>query len=266
MTDQTEETRRPPSVTSVALIGAPKTGKSEVATMFAEKAGKELGDFEVLDDYPEIVQDLGLAVGIYGDYRVTNLIHYLRWAAELNAIRAEKNYITVGTAYESLAHGALLLEVLQQGVQTPDTQGRMMPEVHAMTALSLWIVNTFSYRYGFYIPRARGLEVVGAAGAEQQERTYADRIDMAIQVAFEKFRQSLQRLEGSPEDMADTMVETVVKIETQIKADEHPTLNPDGSFRQEFLDAQTAAYEQAMSEADVEAAAQETQRQLSPEA
>jgi len=205
---------------SVALIGAPGTGKDETAREFLKLATPWLKE---QDQNIILIKNVGaelegaydVAMGQFGGYR-ENL-----WGA-FNRIERERiteltgsSYISVGTVLESLAHAGVNYELTmlgnESGIITPDTQGELQKIQLAMTLLTFLFVDTFRYKFAFYIPRTEPIIIPGQD--ETQEQRYARRVDNALREVFSNFQLRIQILDQKTnEERAKVAFETIKEI------------------------------------------------------
>jgi len=215
---------------AIALTGAPGSGKNQVAWKFGELFTPYLEKYEhelkVIPNTGKIIeQSYDRAMGLFGDYNTTLWANYLRYEMEQDARKAGKSFITVGCVLDNMAHGGVKIEDIRTGLQTPDTEPRMMKEMHATTVMSFLFMDTFRYTFGFYLPAKEAIVLPGQE--EDATSPFNQRIDMALRTIYQNFGLRIQVLDQpSIDEQAQEMVDTVVRImengpdpEPEIEAD-----------------------------------------------
>lgn len=131
----------------IALIGAPGSGKSAVAT----KIAKELeGKTKIVDKYVEGLETkTGFAFGRLATIPQNFQVVFDRWTREQTAAKSYDNVITCGTVYETTIYTAI------HAHQSQTTEKDMLKHLEAQAAMQV-LVNveqtTLEYDLLFYLP------------------------------------------------------------------------------------------------------------------
>jgi hypothetical protein len=215
---------------SIALVGAPGSGKAKVAAEFKRisadwyaetsicgcdtesKQGCSKCDnpLQVIENAGNTIQDKGVAMGVFGGYAEDLRAYYLQNEQEQDTLADGRSFITLGTSLENLAHSGVTLENILTGVQTPDAARRAQQHQVTMTMLTFLFMERFRYTFGFYIPFAGSGLIL--PGSDDSERQYNQRIDNALRTIFVNFGFRVQTVEGTPEEQATEIFETVKRI------------------------------------------------------
>jgi len=206
---------------SVAVVGAPGSGKRAFVEAFAAAWSEDEFFAEhalrVLPNPGDRIEELGQAVGFFGDYRE----HLLAWAIsqerEMEARKDDVSYIVNGTALGNIAHAGANYETVMLGLQssglvTPDTQVRMQQLQSVLSSLT-FLLEHMGAKFAFYLPLAPAIEIPGQD--EDVARRHAQRVDNALQQVLAGFNMNLQRLDGTAEERAALAVSTIKQIMTE---------------------------------------------------
>lgn len=199
----------------IGVIGAPGSGKQKVIEKYQELASEWYTDndssLEVVANAGNVIQDdFDLAMGAFGGWEMDMRAFWNRVEREDQLRMANKSFIASGTAIEHLAHCGVNLESLIMGIQTPDQQQRVESYKVGMMALTFLFLGGFRYHFGFYIPHTGTSLIV--PGADQTENNYGMKVDNGIRQIFGNFGLRIQVLEGSSDEQAQEMFDTVKRI------------------------------------------------------
>lgn len=217
---------------SIALVGAPGSGKSEIATEFQriskdwfaeqasicscdadEKAGcSNCGNpLAIIGNSGNYLQDeTDTAMGVFGGYAEDLRAYFVQYEAEDVVRRNGQSFLTLGTVLENLAHSGCTLENILTGLQTPQAEHRARAQQITMSALTFLFMERFRYTFAFYVPYA-GANIV-LPGADDADRAFEARVDTALRTIFVNFGFRVQPLEGTAEESAQEIFETVKRI------------------------------------------------------
>lgn len=138
----------------IALIGAPTSGKTELAQALKES----LSNVYVVDDYiQEIESRSDNTLGHFGSYFGNLQVVVGRWEFERRAVRDHKpdHLITCGTMVESTVYNAVQALIQHDmdsgGVSLGALQNDRRASV-SMTLLGIIRYDTFDYDHVFYLP------------------------------------------------------------------------------------------------------------------
>lgn len=216
---------------SIALVGAPGSGKAAVAKEFhrisadwfaeshkvceCESDSKQgcsrcSNPLRIIENAGNTFQQDDIAMGVFGGWAEDIRAYYYQFEQEQSVLRDGLSFLTLGTSLENLAHSGVTLENILTGVQTPDAARRAQQHQVTMTLLTFLFMERFRYTFGFYVPH-RGPGVI-LPGGDDTEKQYQQRIDNALKTIFVNFGFRIQPLEGTVEEQAVTMFETVKRI------------------------------------------------------
>lgn len=133
----------------IALVGAPNSGKTELAQQLQEK----LENSKIVDDYiPALEQRSDVALGHFGTY-IGNIQSALaRWEAERIAAKDAENLICCGTIIETCVYAAIngLIQFNASGpIERPQMDQRSQI---ALMLLGVVALDTVDYDHLFYLP------------------------------------------------------------------------------------------------------------------
>jgi adenylate kinase family enzyme len=183
----------------IALIGAPGSGKTDLAKKLAEKY-----DANILDDYVEnIGKESNLAMADQASYIGNLYVILRRIAMERWLIEKEpdKNLITCGTLVESSIYATV--EALRY--QTEVHQVRI---IEFMKMLGLIIQDTWDYDHAFILNLDEDADSESVAG----------NIDASIFMAVNSFGLHYTPLTGDTEERFKQAVEDIEKRERELQA------------------------------------------------
>lgn len=226
-TETTEELRNPPF--SMAVIGAPGAGKTRLIQAFKE-ASKEwfdergLGELRTIDHIDRILEEKqNRAVGVYGDHYVALAMYFARQQFVDNATLNGECFITSGSLLDNLAHLQARLKLLQQMVQTPETEQLVAREVIAAQWLSTCIMDgRWRVNFVFLLPLPPQIVVPG-----QEKGTFPVEVDAILRDLNVKMRLGIPVLTGSTEEMVQQMIDS-------LNEHYHPEVDPSAVERVEL--------------------------------
>ena len=203
---------------SIALIGAPGSGKSDIAAAYKDIADpwfavNEAGPLNVIENPGNVIQDeLDTAMGLAGGWKEDLRVFFRRYEQEQKFRATNESFITLGTALENLAHCGVNMENIIRSIQTEEQQQALQIQQIAMTQLTYLFTSTFQYTFAFYVPKT-GV-ILSADGSEiDTEANYNRRVDEALRMVFANFGIRIQSLdEGSPEEKAKVVFDTIARI------------------------------------------------------
>ena len=200
---------------SIALIGAPGSGKQEITQAYKDIADpwfavKEAGALNVLANPGNVIQEeLNTAMGLFGGWKEDLRVFFRRYEQE-QAFRANgENFITLGTALENLAHCGVNMENIIRSIQTEEQQQALQIQQIAMTQLTYLFTSTFQYTFAFYVPKTDSIILPDASDSEDN---YNRRVDDALKMVFNNFGIRIQVLGGTVEEKAQEIFDTVARI------------------------------------------------------
>lgn len=200
---------------SLALIGAPGSGKQKLIEAFQEVAADYLAEndqeLHVIPNAGTVIEETyDQAMGAFGGYVEDQWANYIRHEAEIAAKAKGVSYITSGTVIENIAHCGVNMEAILGGITTPQTELRIQQNQVAMAALSMYFAERFRYTFGFYLPYKQKVII---AGQDEFEAHYQQRVDHGIQTVMQNFGLRIQVLdEPSYEEKAAAILATVQEI------------------------------------------------------
>lgn len=200
---------------SICLVGAPGSGKQALAEEFekisADYFAGQDSPFTVIHNSGNFLQDdADTPMGAFGGWAESLRAYYLQFEAEQEARLNGVSFLSLGTPVTNLSHAAVTLESILQGLQTPDAMRRAQQTSAAMALLSYLFMERFWYTFAFYVP---GASSVVLPGADDTERQYNQRVDMALRTAFVNFGARIQPLDQpTVEEKAEVMFETIKRI------------------------------------------------------
>jgi hypothetical protein len=159
---------------SIALVGAPGSGKQAVMDAFCAQIGpdpfwKDQNIVALANAGKVLEENYDTPMGVFGDYKENLFAHFLRAEMEMRAFGQGYSVITAGTVIENMAHGGVKIEDIRNGLTTPDQEMRLMKEMHATTVMSFLFQDTFRYTFGFYLPLPETSLIL--PGAENADRS-----------------------------------------------------------------------------------------------
>ena len=164
---------------NVALLGAPETGKSELAIGLHGR----LDGYCVIDKYAKRVSDhMDVAVGLWAPYLVNSVIATRRLQDELAAQRRGLNYISVGTVLDTIVY---------QSVHSSRIAVQDEHQIHRAQVMMAWLgtimYDQWNYEHIFYLPYQ---------GDEQIHQFY----DAQLREALTLYNVPYARLDGDAEE------------------------------------------------------------------
>jgi len=199
---------------SIALVGAPGSGKQDVATRYADLSAEWYAEHEseplslIYNPGNDIAQELDQAVGIFGGWKEDLRVFFRRYEQEQALMKEEMSFLTMGTALENLAHTGVNLENIMRGIQTEQQQQELQIQQVTMTQLTYLFLSTFRYSFAFRLPRPSS-SVVLPDNVTDTEDNYNRRIDDALTMVLGNFGIRMQHLTGTPEEQAAEMHEVI---------------------------------------------------------
>jgi hypothetical protein len=206
---------RPRFPLSIAVVGAPGSGKADFVEAFTSLAAPwfaENGSHLRTFPNPGTTYEglTGQAVGFFGGFREDLTIGGMTILAELKARNDGVSFVTNGTLLSSMAHAganfeAAILNLRSSGLVTPETQLRMQQAQAAMAALSLLMSNLMN-QFIFQLPLAPIIEIPGQEATVEQR--HAQRVNNALDQVLAGFNMDLQKLEsvGAEERAAEAFI------------------------------------------------------------
>jgi hypothetical protein len=203
----------------IGLTGAPGSGKSLVAEKFQEISrdwiAENQSELYIIPNMGNVIeQSFDIAMGPNGAWIDDQRAYWNRFEAEQAARAAGVSWISVGTGLDNIAHCGINLELIMTGLQTPDQEVRMQRQQVTMTALTFQFLEQFRYLFGFYVPYVTS-SIILPGQETSPEEAYSTKIDMALRTIFANFGIRIQALEGTPDQQAASMFETVQRIMEQ---------------------------------------------------
>lgn len=204
---------------STYIAGAPGTGKSNISKMFAEKIVEAgvVDEMQVIDGYVEDVVQTGFPVGAGSTYLSTLSVMYRQQVMEEKMRSSNSNFVTAGGLIENMAHSGINVEVLQNGLKTPENDMRIVREMGLAQMLSFLVADRIMYSIVFYSPYDQPKLIVEG---KENENLFNERLDAAIQAILSNFRIPIIQLEGTDEEKADQMVKVLVEAKQAIEQQE----------------------------------------------
>lgn len=184
----------------IGIIGAPESGKSDLAQGLKQALEEKGKKVVVIDDYiPEIEEESDIVLGRASTYVGDSLAMFGRFARENKALLEKPDYmITVGTLLDTTVYAAL------GGVkdQTPEGWFR----VHNwMNLAGIFFRDTWKYDHTFLL----------MLPAKVEEGEYLDGIkedfNNHVLDAIESFKIEVKHLQGSTNDQLATALEELEK-------------------------------------------------------
>ncbi len=200
---------------SIALVGAPGSGKQETYEQFKAIADSWFdGNKSVLNVIPNpgnvIADDLDTAVGLFGGWKEDLRVFFRRYEQEQQLQAENKSYITLGSALENLAHCGVNMENIMRQIQTEQQQQELQVQQITMTTLTYLFLSTFRYTFAFYLPKNE--KAIVLPGVDDNEANYDKRVDDALKMVFANFGIRMQVLQGTVEENASKMLSTIRDI------------------------------------------------------
>lgn len=148
---------------TIALIGAPGSGKSRLAKAIEEEYIKGDGQCDecntpvvVVDDYAESARNFGAyEIGLYGGYMANITIAIDRYACERFAYHETKakTIITCGTIIETSVYLSQQFEQMIKGATTGGDKLEVAQRIEGtVKMLAVLYMDTFKYTKAFYLP------------------------------------------------------------------------------------------------------------------
>lgn len=160
---------------SIALVGAPGSGKTELATALSERLD---GPTFIIDDYvDEVSKRLDVVAGFRADYYTNLAIAIERIAMEKKIETAQDDgaLITVGSLLETSVYTAMQFERKNKMLHDDAEKQDMLRRVEAtLKTLACFYMDSFFYDCVFYLPPT--------AANEEYEL-----FDKNLQASFEAF-------------------------------------------------------------------------------
>jgi hypothetical protein len=150
-------------VKSIALIGAPGSGKSRLARAIEEEYIKGDGQCEecntpvaIVDRYADTVRDSGqYEIGLRGGYMANMAIAVERYNKERYAYHENKakTIITCGTVIETSVYLSQQFEQMIQAATTQEDKLQVASRIEGtVKMLAVLYMDTFKYTKSFYLP------------------------------------------------------------------------------------------------------------------
>lgn len=202
---------------TIALVGAPGSGKSLVAEEYKRLTADY---YEEHDSELVIVPNAARTfeeryeqpAGIFADFYFDLRCNFARYELEQNTVESGKSFITCGTTLDNLAHSAVNMENLARGLQTDDTQRRLAQGQITMQALTWAFMERFRFTFGFYVPKPGASLVLPGMVQVDDTDNYDKRVDGALRQIFQNFNFRIQLLEGGVEEQAKQVFDTVKRV------------------------------------------------------
>lgn len=201
---------------SIGLVGAPGSGKQEIAQHFYDIAEPwfkvQASELRVIENAGSVIErEYDQAMGVFGSWQEDLRAYFLRNEMEVQARKDGVSFLSLGTAVENIAHCGVNMETIAMGISTPEQQPRMQRQQVAMTTLTFLFLQNFRYLFGFYVPSPTATIIL--PGVDDSERSYSQRIDNGIRSVFGNFAMKIQMLDQpSIEEKAEVMFNTVRDI------------------------------------------------------
>lgn len=195
------------------LIGAPGSGKSEIAKQFQAQsqewfAEKGLKPLVVLDGLPEALQEeAGIELAAFGNHFDAASIYFHGEVRRRRTARQEKSFIDTQNLINSIAHVNARLNGMAQLVATPDSQAAMQREFQMGTVLTNYLVDHFQVNFAWYAPLPEKIIVPG-----RDNGNFPASVDAVIRDMNTKLGLGVPVLVGSREDQVKRMVEDLDKF------------------------------------------------------
>lgn len=169
---------------SIALIGVPGSGKTDLANAISDYIIKDDAACEtcntpvaIVDDYAEYIEDYGKwAIGLDGGWASSLAITMERLNRERAAWAENKSMITCGTLLESAVYMTMHFEAMYKVYSEDQVQDALVKIEAGMRTFAALYADTFQYGKVFYLPP-------GTALNDQMKV-----LDKNIQAAFQAFK------------------------------------------------------------------------------
>ena len=182
----------------IALVGAPESGKTEVAEELA--ALLDEGTVAVVDDYVSKLSDAtNIAFDHFAGYLNNLQVAFKRLEAEQEAATLDCPVITCGTLMETTLYCTLHGQVV---MSAPDTREKQIEFARGDTAgrtLALLVHDSWRYDHVFYLPYAD----------ERRDTSWNSILDTDLPSALEQFFIRYEVLTGSTEERAQEAYESI---------------------------------------------------------
>ena len=201
----------------IALLGAPTSGKTQVAEEFAKAIGE---GFRVVDNPADRVSNMGYELGATADFRTALSLATFQLEDEKRG-HDECNTITLGTPLQRLAHTGAAVHVLGERVErfpTIDNRRSLLIENNIGHLLAFLLAEEFQYHFVFHLPLpdTSGLIVPGEDVSD--DRSYNSRVDTGFRQLIDAFFIPAKVLTG--DDRAAQMVAHVKESMAKVAAEE----------------------------------------------
>lgn len=196
---------------NIALIGAPTSGKTELADALQAKLADQFPGIVVVDNLSQRLVDNGYEVSQEGDFRTSLMLTALQLDQERSA---PSHSIVCGTLVQRLAEIGVKIDHIGNRVKRipTATNKRALSIENIMGHLLAFVLaEEFQYHFMFYLPLKDSTDLY-VPGDVESEEDYNKKIDASIRHILDAFFIPAVRLEyGEFEKQALEFIETAMK-------------------------------------------------------
>lgn len=187
----------------IVLIGAPGSGRSNLAQRLQKELENNGRQFKIVDEYFHAIDQIKIAKGQVGDYHVNIWVHYLRYHAEQWCRYHDQDFITVGSDVETLAHQALYTEWLGKQLLTPQAEMDAVVNITGGQMINILLQDYFGKDYAWYVP------LQDLPDDLTDEQFFATKLDVAIRSIIQTYKMNIPTLLGTVDEKVQTMVDLI---------------------------------------------------------
>lgn len=204
---------------NIALIGAPTSGKTELAETLQTELAERFPGITIVDNFSDRIANNGFEIGLEGDFRASLLLTALQLDKEREW---EGHTITCGTLVQRLAEIGVKIDAVGNRVKRipTATNKRALSIENIMGHLLAFVLaEEFQYHFMFYLPLKETVDLY-VPGDVNTTEDYNKKIDASIRHILDAFYIPAVRLDyGDFEKQTLKVIETAMN-QVQETADE----------------------------------------------